>query len=318
MRIGDTPLSALRGQLADQGLEVDFGLVRVRIRSDLPTLAERLQRLYGHYPLAVESRFCDVSVTLQRVAGLRRHLRAQVQLIVDGTLPFEPYPADTDLPLLEWGMNWCIAQRCHHVLLLHAGVVERAGAAILLPALPGSGKSTLTAALTLSGWRFLADEFGAVRLSDSALLPVVRPIGLKNESIEVIRAFSAEAVLGPSFPKTHKGTVAHVAANAASVAKRHEPARAVAVVFPKYAAGVSTELEEVPRARAFAKLAANSFNYELLGPKSFVAMGRLIEQVRCYRLTYSRLEEALAWLADLHEELRSSTVHDDGALVSAS
>jgi predicted ATPase len=43
--------------------------------------------------------------------------------------------------------------------MLHAAVVEKNGKALILPALPGSGKSTLSAALAMNGWRFLSDEF---------------------------------------------------------------------------------------------------------------------------------------------------------------
>jgi predicted ATPase len=35
-------------------------------------------------------------------------------------------------------------------------VVERDGHALILPAMPGSGKSTLTAALVQRGWRLAA------------------------------------------------------------------------------------------------------------------------------------------------------------------
>ena len=303
MRIGDASLSFLQSALREAGVRLDFGLARVKVRADYPELASTLRLLYAHFPMEPAEGFFDVTASLERVGGLRRLARAQVRFVVDGREPFEPFPADTDLPLLEWGLNWCIAERCHHHLLLHAGVVERNGRAIVLPALPGSGKSTLTAALASRGWRFLADEFGAVRLSDSMLMPVVRPSGLKNQSIGVIRAFAPDAVIGPSYAKTRKGTVAHLAPSAASVAARHVPAFPMAVVFPKYVPGASLSLEPMPRARAFAKLAANSFNYEVLGPLAFRAMGRLIERCKCYQLTYSSLEEALPALARIHAEV---------------
>ena len=105
---------------------------------------------------------------------------------------WSPFPLDTPLPLLEWGTNYVIATRLFCYLLLHAGVVERGGRAIVMPALPGSGKSTLTAALTLRGFRLLSDEFGVVRLGDARLLRMLRPLALKNESIDVIATVRAE------------------------------------------------------------------------------------------------------------------------------
>jgi HprK-related kinase A len=216
-----------------------------------------------------------------------------VTFVLDGREPFDPFPADTHLPMLEWGLNWAIANRSNTTLLLHAGAVERGGRCVLLPALPGSGKSTLTAALATRGYRLLSDEFGAVRLADGLIMPALRPISLKNESIDIIRRFAPDATIGPVFPRTRKGSVAHFAPDAVSAAKRHEPATPALIVFPRFRAGAGTTLEPMPRSQAFTKLAANSFNYEVLGPEGFEAMGRLIERCACFRLSYSRLEEAI-------------------------
>ena len=163
--------------------------------------------------------------------------------------------SDTPLPLLEWGTNFAIATRLFCYLLLHAGVVERGGRAIVMPAMPGSGKSTLTAALTLRGFRLLSDEFGVVRMDDARLLRMLRPLALKNESIDVIQRFEPTAVIGPRFPKTRKGTVAHLAPLPSHVDARHEVAAPALVVFPRFDPSAGVELEPVQKTRAFARLA---------------------------------------------------------------
>jgi len=176
-----------------------------------------LQKLYGSHQVGDSIELFDVTVNLRRVGGFRSRVRPQLELLVDGAVDFEPFPLDTPMPLLEWGMNYALASRLCCYLLLHAGAVERKGRAVLLPAMPGSGKSTLTAALSLRGFRLLSDEFGVVRLDDGQLLPIPRPIALKNESIDVIARFAPTAGIGPRYPKTHKGTVAHLAPFAAHV-----------------------------------------------------------------------------------------------------
>jgi len=285
--------------LAGRGLGFDLGAARARVRTDLASLAGTIQSVYQHFPVEGSEGFFDVTATVRRARGLRRYVHPQIEFVVDGEVPFEPFPAATDLPLLEWGLNWCLAERCNAHLLLHAGVVERAGAAVILPALPGSGKSTLTAALAVSGFRLLSDEFGAVRLDDGLCMPMLRPIALKNASIEVIARLRPDANLGPTFPGTRKGDVAHLGPDAVSVAKRHVPAMAQLIVFPRYQAGATTELEPVSRGRAFAKLAVNAFNYELLGPAGFETVGRLIAACDCYRLSYGDLAQAVATIDEL-------------------
>lgn len=293
MRFAEIDAGALRERLATDGIAIDFGAARARIGGRLPALAGLLKTVYGAYPIDDPVGMFDVSVRLCRPRGLRALLRPQVELLCDGVRDLEPFPLDTPLPLLEWGTNYALASRLYCYLLLHAGVVERRGRAVVMPAMPGSGKSTLTAALSLRGFRLLSDEFGVVRLDDSQLLPMLRPLALKNQSIDVIAQRYPDAVIGPRFPKTHKGTVAHLAAQQAHVDARHVAAAPSLVVFPRFVAGESVRCEAVSRARAFARLAVNSFNYDVLGPDGFDALGRLVQASTCWQLRYGDLEGAI-------------------------
>jgi HprK-related kinase A len=298
MRLAELTAAQVEQRLSE-GIGLDFGAARVRVLAQADALAAPLSRVYGAFPVEPADGFFDVTVRLRRGRGLRRLVRPQVEFIADGQATFAPFPADTALPLLEWGMNFLFAQRMGFHLLLHAGVVEKDGRAVLMPALPGSGKSTLTAALVTRGFRLLSDEFGVVRHADGHLLPMVRPIALKNASIDVIGRHAPDAILGPRYPKTRKGTVAHLAPDARAVAGRFDAAPPALVVFPRYAAGVGLQLVPEPASRAFGRLAVNSFNYEMLGPVAFDAVARLVQSTRIYSLTYSDLDQAVGAIGDL-------------------
>ncbi len=299
MTIADLSPNEIARRMAGEGLALDFGAARVRVRTDVPALAASVHRTYAGYPVEPPAGVFHATAWVRRARGVRRYFQPQIHFVADGVIPFEPFPADTHLPFLEWGINWAIADRCNDRLLLHAGAVEKDGVGIVLPALPGSGKSTLIAALALSGYRLLSDEFGVVRLSDAALLPMVRPIALKNASIGLVAQLFPHAPLGPVFPRTRKGDVAHLAPGAGSVRRRHEPATAAIVLFPFFEPGAATQLEAFPRARACAKIAVNSFNYEYLGQAAFAAVVRLVERCECFRLRYSNLQEAVALVDSL-------------------
>lgn len=299
MNLAQAPLTDIEDALRGPGLALDLGIVRARVRAQIPEFSQALQRVYGAFPLQNADAFCDITATILPARGLRRWVQPQIQFYIEGETPFEPFPARTHLPMLEWGLNWIIAQRFTDTLLLHAGVVERDGQAIILPAMPGSGKSTLTAALVQRGYRLLSDEFGAVDGDSGRLLPAVRPVALKNESIEVIRNFAPKAVIGPAFPGTRKGTVAHMAPDPQAVEQCHTAATARVVLFPRYDAESDTVVEAMPKSRAFAKLSVNSFNYELRGPTAFSAVAQLIEQCDCYQLAYSDLDDAINTIGTL-------------------
>ena len=299
MRISEIGIGALGERLGAEGIGLDFGAARARIRGDAPGLAEAFAAVYGGFEVSEPSGFFDVTARVRRARGLRRYMRPQVEFVADGQAAFSPFPADTHLPLLEWGMNFLFAERlgCH--LLLHAGAVEMGGRAVILPAMPGSGKSTLTAALATRGFRLLSDEFGVVRFGDGQLLPLLRPVALKNESIDVIARFAPEATIGPRFPKTRKGTVAHMAPDLRAIDNRDVPARPALIVFPRYDPNVEFELERERRSHAFSRLSVNSFNYEMLGPVAFDAVTGLVESCHVYRLTYRDLDRAIAGIREL-------------------
>lgn len=299
MIVGDLSHRELEERLAGVGLAVQFGPFNLRIRSDLKSFASLAYRLYEPYPLPETEAISDFHVKIASPCGLRRWFRPQACFSVDGQIPFAPYAAEHAFPALEWGINWCVATRAHHLLMLHSAGVERNGRAMLFPASPGDGKSTLCAALIHSGWRLMSDEFGLVRPEDGMLLPVPRLIPLKNESIDVIRRFRPEAIIGPAFPGTRKGTVAHVRPPADSIRRAQEPARPRWFVFPRWIANAPLALEVMPKSQAFLMVATNAFNYEVLDETAFRLVADLVRSSDCYSLSYSNLDEAIAALDEL-------------------
>ena len=299
MLVGDLSRRELAGRLAGAGLGIPFGPFNLRIRSNLGSFASLAHHLYAPYPLLEAAAIIDFHLQIASPRGLRRWLRPQACFAVDGQSPFAPYTAKHAFPALEWGINWCVATRAHYLLMLHSAVVERNGQAMLFPAWPGHGKSTLCTALIHSGWRLLSDEFGLVRPEDGVLLPAPRLIPLKNESIDVIKRFKPEAVIGPAFYGTRKGTVAHVRPPIDSIRRAQEPARPRWFVFPRWIADAPFALEPMPKSKAFLMVATNAFNYEVLDEIAFRLVADMVRACDCYSLRYSDLDEAVTALDKL-------------------
>lgn len=299
MIVADLSRREFARRLAGAGLGIRFGPFNLTIRSDLSSLATAAHELYAPYPVPETDAIHDFHVGVARPRSLRRWLRRQACFVVDGNKPFAPYTVEHAFPALEWGINWCVATRAHHLLMLHSAVVERSGQAILFPASPGDGKSTLCTALIHSGWRLLSDEFGLLRPEDGSLLPLPRLIPLKNESIEVIRRFRPQAIFGPAFYGTRKGTVVHVQPPVDSIRRMHETARPRWLVFPRWTAGAPLCLQAMAKSEAFVMVAGNAFNYEVLDETAFRLVAEMVERCDCYALSYSDLAEAVAALDDL-------------------
>ena len=292
--------------LRDGGVWIDYGACVVRVRSPIAALADQIEVVYRAFPIQQQGEFADYHVSIDFGRGLRRHLRPTCRFAIDGVDPFEPFPAASALPMFEWGVNWCFAQRGNQFVLLHAGVLARDGRAVIMAATPGSGKSTLTAAMMLRGFRLLSDEFGVLDPVSTELRAMLKPVALKNRSIDVIREFSPDAVIGPTFRGTRKGDVAHLAPDRASTAAVRQSARPVLVIFPRFSEGGRLELKPQPPEQAFSRLAFNSFNYALLGPLSFDAVADVAAGCPAYELAYGKLDEAIRCIDELLAESRGA------------
>lgn len=292
--MGHLSASELRSRLSGPRVTLDYGACRVRVRSVLSGFGEALQRVYRAFPLEDDEPFADFHVEVMGGRVWRAAVgRPQCRFRIDGVEPFEPFSAANALPHFEWGVNWCFANRFHQYCLLHAGALALGANAVVMAAVPGSGKSTLSAAMMLNGWRLLSDEFGVLNPETGQLLAMLKPVALKNQSIDVIRAFSADAVVGPTFHGTRKGDVAHLAPNDASVAARHVPAYPRVVIFPRYRAGAALRVERLAPEPSFARLAFNSFNYALLGSVSFNAVADVVKSCPAFEIEYGSLNEAV-------------------------
>lgn len=292
----------LRAHLRGPGLRLQTGPFVTCVQSSLALLADTLGAMYADYPVLEEGGVADFHVRLSGSNGLRRLVRPQVHFHYDGMAPFQPLPLAQAFPMFEWAMNWCVSSQANSWLVIHAAVIEKGGLAAILPAPPGSGKSTLCAALVNRGWRLLSDELTLVRLDDGRVDPLPRPVSLKNASIGILRAYAPEAAFTRPVADTVKGTVAHMRASSESVARAQETAMPAWIVFPKWQAGAPATLTPVPRARAHMRLAENAFNYSLLGETGFQAVARLAEQVRTFDFAYSVLDDAIAVFEQLLAE----------------
>ncbi len=282
-------------QLAGPGVVLPCGPFVVRVKSPISQVSSGLHRLYADFDAIESDAFVDFEVRVEPPSVLRRILRPQVIFSCDGRIPFKPLPRHQAFAMLEWGLNWVVSTHAHDHLILHAAVLERDGSALLLAADPGSGKSTLCAGLVHAGWRLLSDELGLVRLDDGRVVPVARPISLKNRSIEVIRALGGLEV-GEVCPDTTKGAVAHVRPPRDSVLRRGEPAMPAWLVFPKYSEGAALEVETEGKAHAFMEMVRHAFNYAFLGGDAFDALAGLVDRCEIRRVRYGHLDQVVPLL----------------------
>jgi HprK-related kinase A len=201
--------------------------------------------------------------------------------------------------MFEWGLNYAIAAQAHQYLVVHAAAIERGGRVAIMPGAPGAGKSTLTAALVRRGWRLLSDELALIRPSDAHVVPLARPINLKNNSIALMRAYAPDAIFSAETHDTAKGTVALMRAPVESIARSREAAPIGWIIFPRWEQDAAARLAPWSKAAGLMEIAHNAMNYSLHGAAGFELLADIFAASGCYRFTYSRLDDAIAVFSEL-------------------
>ena len=166
-------------------------------------------------------------------------------------------------------------------IAIHAGVASRAGRAVLLPAPPDSGKSTLTAALVMRGWSFLSDEVAALD-EDGRVHPFPRPLVLEPGAMGALRARKRD--LCPEWePSARRNYVTCDDLRASSLGAASDVA---AIVMPRFIPGATADLRPASRAQTLKLLTEQCFNLPRFGSVGFRSLGRLVERVDCFRLDF--------------------------------
>jgi len=289
------PDGELRRRLGGSGLRLRLGPVVANVNSAFESVASAIALHYAEHEVVPDADFADFHVAVDPVGGLRRWIRPQAYFRFDANPPFNPLAANQAFPLLEWGLNWCISAHCHQFLIIHAAVVERGGHALVMPAPPGSGKSTLCAALVARGWRLLTDELALIDVETRRIRPLPRPISLKNASIRLIAEFWRDVPMSSVVHDTLKGSVAHARPPAASVQAADQTALPGWIVLPTFRAAEPMSLTPLSRSTAFMRLVESAFNYSVLGLRGFDILADVVAASDCYEFRYGgQLDDAVA------------------------
>ena len=285
-------------QILNKGLTLKIGPFSINIKSSEKLCASTFCDIYQGFTLLPPDEYVDFYINLQKPKNLRRFVRPYVDFLFDGKKPFKPLATNEVFPFFEWGLNWCVATHAHHYFMLHSAVVEKDGNIIIFPAAPGSGKSTLSACLMLSGWKLFSDEFALLSKDINTITPFGRPVSLKNESINVVEnKFNIQ--VNSLVTGTAKGDVAHLMHH--NIIKDTKPLklRNIFLIFPTYKPKAKTSLTPLSPAQAFIPLVEQSFNYNQLGVDGFKSAKALIDNSQQYSFEYSNIDEAIQLFNEL-------------------
>jgi Coenzyme PQQ synthesis protein D (PqqD) len=222
--------------------------------------------------------------------------------LLDGIAPFS-FCRDLGglAPRFKTWLLQTAVRRHSYLLEIHAGVVSNGERCLLLPAAPGSGKTTLTAALAGAGFHYFSDEIAMIEEPDFEVRPVPISLTVKSGALEVLASLFPQLRRSANHTREDFETVTYLNPPSASLSydlNRTYPAGWI--VFPKYSLHATTELRPIGKAEALARLMKEVLVVgTALDTRIVRSLVHWIQQVDCYELPNSSLSEAVQLLGSL-------------------
>ena len=213
--------------------------------------------------------------------------------------------ANQFVPLLK-SLVWQTAILAREFFLdIHAGVVGDGKQCFLLPAAPGSGKSTLTATLVYHGFEYFSDEVALLHGSDFLVEPVPLAFCVKHTGVEI---------LAPYFPELERVTE-HLRGDGKRVRYMPPPAGSIppfgtmrpvgAIIFPRYLPDQATTLKRIGALEALELLMQECLIVDThLDTDKVSSLLRWIGAMPCYRLSVVDVGQAVELIKGLSIALR--------------
>lgn len=193
------------------------------------------------------------------------------------------------IPALSHVLELAI-RKDNYLVLLHASGVSYKNTSIIFPAIGGSGKSTLCAALIKNGFSYINDDVIPVDYKTGNLISIPFCIGVKQGSWKVLEKYYSNIQQLHTFGKNNLNIKYLPPPKASQFNKIHRPKF---LVIPSYNKGSECIIEKVTPIDGLKAIIEGESLLKLpLDNNSIKRLIVWIEGLECYKLKYDNLDDA--------------------------
>lgn len=231
---------------------------------------------------------------------------ADGHVVVNGALPLDVASGIAELaPRVKNLLRQLALDREAFFVELHAGVVSDGTHCIVLPAAPGSGKTTLTAGLVHAGFEYFSDEVALLDEETLRLRPVPLGLGIKPGAVDVL-ADRFPVLRNLEVHAREDGRqVRYLTLDPAQVAPHDAKRDARWLVFPRFTPDAKTELVPISRPDALRRLMHECLVLpNLLDEARVEKLVQWMRRLDCYELPMSSLGDAVDCVREVCRQAR--------------
>jgi uncharacterized Tic20 family protein len=282
---------ALAKELSEwQGLEsvfLSFPNCKVRVNFDSQIIAEKVKKKLSSFVDELGSSSVDFQL------DIISHLTTFF-IVKDGCVLDQVETESYAVQMISLHIVDMVCKYHDWLVILHAGGVCWQGSGVIFPALGGSGKTTLTAALIKDDFQYINDDVIPVIRDTEELVCLSTSLSIKSGSWTLLQSRYPELksleVFGDQEPRIKYLSPPLLEKAQVAVYAKH-------IVLPNYQAGAVAELELLSPVLALqAIIEGESLLHLPLDKQDIAALIKWIESLTCHRLTYDKLDPAVALL----------------------
>lgn len=185
----------------------------------------------------------------------------------------------------------------NQMTVIHASAVRNDTCGIIFPALGGSGKSTLTAALIRSGFDYLGDDVVPVENQHQHAVAVPLSLCLKSGSWPVLSSYYPELKETPAYRRYYKD-VKYIHPPGVWDADTQAGWPVKCLIFPQYKQNNPVSLQRIAPTEALQRL-IDAGVWVSSEPDDVRLFIDWIESLPCYDLSFESLEEAISSVGEI-------------------
>jgi hypothetical protein len=169
---------------------------------------------------------------------------------------------------------------------------------ILLPGAQGSGKSSLTAALSHRGYRYFTDEVALIERDTLEVPPMPLSLCVKSTGWDLMARYYPGVATVPTHRRMDSKIVRYLPPPSGAA---HGASRPVShIIFPRYAADAETDLQLLARTEALRRLMEECLAIsQRLTKENVFQLVKWLAHIDCYALTFSSLDQAVSRIEQL-------------------
>ena len=220
------------------------------------------------------------------------------RLYYNGRAVDECMTAESVVPMVHGNLVIAAYKKTDCLLALHAAAVLGEGGNVLLAGVPGSGKSTLTAALMAGGFHYCADDTVVLAGDPLRVRGIRTRLGIKEGSWGVVASLWPGFESLPGYIRADGQRIRYLPAPAQEANEADDPGFLAGVlVFPRFEEGADTLMRPLQRADALVRLTQSGYDVpNELNADIVSAMISWISTLQCFELTYSDVKAAVAMI----------------------